>query len=72
MTVYNVGDVVHLKFNGNYKTQLLKNVVNQKHPVLIVNTFKNNKIQIASMSSNQNQMNKNRFHDVVLKEWGED
>ena len=67
--MYSVGDVVHLKFNGNYKTQTLKNIINQKHPVLIVNTFENNKIQIASMSSNQNQMNKNRFHDVILKEW---
>lgn len=66
---YKPGDVVHLKFSNNYKTQQLKNVVNQKHPVLIVNVFSNGQIQIASMSSNQGQMDKNRFHDVILDDW---
>lgn len=46
---YKPGQIVNLKFNGNYKTADLKTTVNGKHPVLIINIFSNNRIRIASM-----------------------
>lgn len=61
------GDIVKLKYNGNYKTQLLKNIVNSNHPILILSTLPNNKIRIATMSSNINSdAVKNLSRNVIL------
>lgn len=66
---YKPGQVVNLKFNENYKTADLKTIVNGKHPVLVVDVFSNDKIRIASMSSNMKQIQKHRPHDIVLDDW---
>lgn len=66
---YKPGQIVNLKFNGNYKTADLKTIVNGKHPVLIIDVFSNNRIRIASMSSNMKQIQKHRPHDIVLDDW---
>jgi len=68
---YKPGQIVNLKFNGNYKTVDLKTIVNGKHPVLIIDVFSNNRIRIASMSSNMKQIQKHRPHDIVLDDWKE-
>ena len=66
---YKSGQIVNLRFDGNYKTTDLKTIVNGRHPVLIVDIFSNNKIRIASMFSNMKQIQKNRPHDIVLDDW---
>lgn len=61
------GDIVKLKYNGNYKTKLLKNIVNSDHPILILSELPNNKIRIATMSSNINSdAVKNLSRNVIL------
>lgn len=67
--MYSIGDIVLLRFKGNYKTNDLKSIVNGYHPVLLVGILQDNKVRIASMSSNQKQMDKHRPHDVVLDDW---
>ena len=67
--MYNLGDIVKLKFKGNYKTPLLQKIINGKHPMLVVDVPQKGRITIASMSSDQNQMYKKRKHDVILQDW---
>lgn len=67
--MYSIGDIVLLRFKGNYKTNDLKSIVKGYHPVLLVEILEDNKVRIASMSSNQKQMDKYRPHDVVLDDW---
>lgn len=61
------GDIVLLKHNGNYRTQLLTNIVKSNHPILVLLTLSGNRIRIATMSSNINSNSvKNLSHNVVL------
>lgn len=66
----NSGDIVLLKFNGNYKTRLLRNIVKQKHPVLVLQVYNSgNDILIASMSSQINNSAVQKYpHNVVLSD----
>ena len=68
--MFNAGDIVLLKTNGSYKTNTLKNLVKQKHPILIIQTFPaQSKIEIATMSSNINQVKVNLPSNVLLDNW---
>lgn len=70
--MYNIGDIIKLKFRGNYKTPLLQKIINGKHPMLIVDIPQKNRVTIASMSSDQKQIAKQRKHDVVLQDWDQE
>lgn len=66
----NVGDIVHLKMNGNYKTNILSALVKQKHPLLVVEVFnRTSQVRIATMSSNINQVKNITPHNVLLNDW---
>ena len=69
-------DVVHLKFKGNYKTDLLRtDIVGNKHPVLVLETLPNDKLRICTISHKMDQTDLNKTHNpprpynVVLYDW---
>ena len=66
-------NVVHLKFQGNYKTKLLKHdIVSKGHPVLVLDVLPNNQIRICTISHQMYQTdqivqhNPPRPYNVVL------
>ena len=69
-------DVVHLKFKGNYKTDLLRtDIVGNKHPVLVLETLPNDKLRICTISHKMDQTDLNKTHNpprpynVALYDW---